>query len=394
MNDYFDKEIHYVRSQYLNAMGRVVDDPVSSSESGGSKGNPHSSLTSSLPQIKAEKFKTIHNIMKSIGNKGFFNTIFNLTSDAVLRMESIGRDDKKIFICLKNLYLLQLQFLTEGIIIPTCKSMTTILLKIASLKPQETILPPSDEYLSIFSSILFCKMKLKLHFDDSFAKVMKISPNFIAICKENRLKCFDSINLVLKESLHAWTLCISLHINKLFLTLQSKFDYSPKIDPLHIIQKTTQQAVHSVGNVASNVANNVVTGSRISWISGKDSSFGSSGHNNNEMMSPSGISSPTSPTSHSTTACNHVCKAIIMISHTFRKYEQDLKGFDFDELFWKPLGQQFVGEIISNIRKYKVTVDGAKILLRDLEEFHSVRDFVILFVYCWFFYFSLFFFFY
>ena len=49
-----------------------------------------------------------------------------------------------------------------------------------------------------------------------------------------------------------------------------------------------------------------------------------------------------------------------------------IQSFDMINLFWKPLGQQFIGILISHIRKYKISIEGGKLLLRDLEEYQNV----------------------
>jgi hypothetical protein len=44
-------------------------------------------------------------------------------------------------------------------------------------------------------------------------------------------------------------------------------------------------------------------------------------------------------------------------------------GLNMKDNFWRPLGQQLMGIIITHIRKQRITQDGAKVLLRDLDEF-------------------------
>lgn len=336
MNDYFDKEITYVKAQYAATMRKFVDDNQSNT-SKDSKVNSGSLLT--LPQLKAEKLKSIPNIFKTIGNKTFFNLMFNSTTDSLLRMESIGRDDKKLFLYLKNLYLLLLSFITEGIIYPVCKTCTTFLIKIASSKPNETNLPPS-EFLGILVAVLYAKNKLKDYFEEQFAKQLKTVPNFITICKEMRIKSNQSIMFVMKESLHAWNLCVALHIEKLFQLIQSKFDYAPKFE-------TIQQLLAKSNNAMINNFQKVI---------------------NFKQFSLKETTANINPTS----ACNNIAKALIGTCQYVRNYEKELQGIQLDDVFWKPLGQQFVGSIISNIRRFKITIEGARILLRDLEEYHSV----------------------
>jgi hypothetical protein len=336
MNDYFEKEITFVKSQYTNIMRRFVDETTKDSK-------VTAGTLMTLPQLKAEKLKSVASMSKTVANRNFFNLVFSATTDSLARMESIGRDDKKLFTHLKNLYLLLLSFLTDGIIVPVFKTSTTLLLKLAASKPNETFLP-QIEFLSIIAAVLYCKEKLKTYFDEQFYKELKSVPNFIAICKEVRLQSFHSINRVMTESLHAWTLCISVHVEKLFHLIQSKFDYSPKFEAIqNLIAK-------SGSNMMTNITNLV-------------------GKNFNLKETTANIQ-PTS-------ACNTICKAMIVICNAVRQEETELHGFDLKELFWKPLGQQFVGAIISNIRRWKITMDGGKVLLRDLDEYHTVSLFIV-----------------
>ncbi len=73
-----------------------------------------------------------------------------------------------------------------------------------------------------------------------------------------------------------------------------------------------------------------------------------------------------------TVACDSVCKAIMTVANAVRSMQVNLIGLDLAKLFWKPMGQQVVGALISHLRKQKVSVEGTKVLMRDLEEYTHV----------------------
>lgn len=84
VNDYFDKELVHTRSQYATILRRAVEDTPS-------LGRVAGGTVLQLPVLRAEKMKTIGSLVKSVANKQFINSVFTISTDAVLRMESIGR---------------------------------------------------------------------------------------------------------------------------------------------------------------------------------------------------------------------------------------------------------------------------------------------------------------
>ena len=59
-----------------------------------------------------------------------------------------------------------------------------------------------------------------------------------------------------------------------------------------------------------------------------------------------------------TAACDHVCKAILEISNCVRSQQANVARLNLVDLFWKPLGIQLIGLLISHIRKQKITQEG------------------------------------
>ena len=75
------------------------------------------------------------------------------------------------------------------------------------------------------------------------------------------------------------------------------------------------------------------------------------------------------PRSNIIAACDHVCKAILEISNCVRSQQANVSILNMVELFWRPLGIQLIGLLISHIRKQKITQEGSFVLMRDLEEY-------------------------
>jgi hypothetical protein len=73
-----------------------------------------------------------------------------------------------------------------------------------------------------------------------------------------------------------------------------------------------------------------------------------------------------------TVACDAACKALQGIISVVRTYETKLLGLDMVKVFWRPLGQQVVGVLISHLRKQKITPEGCKFVNRDIKEYSRV----------------------
>ena len=150
-------------------------------------------------------------------------------------------------------------------------------------------------------------------------------PNAVAVCKENRKRAFKSLENYVRVSMYAWSLCIIVHIEKILYTLQSKYDYSPSSATLAARSTPTKR-------------------------------FASSS---------------------CTIACDAVCKELLTVANTVHAHEKAKQGLDLVKLFWRPFGQQFLGVIISHIRRQKVTEEGAEILIHDIHEYINVSGYHI-----------------
>lgn len=262
-------------------------------------------------------------MVKSVANKNLLNGLFSITTDATVRMESIGRDDRRLPTFIKDLFILHNGFICNGLIIPFTKASINLLLKIISNKKQSNTTLPTFDLLSIVTALCYGRARIKSHFEEIFVRPLSAVPNVIAICKENMKKTSQALLHVANQSLHAWILGIMTHLEKTLTTVQSRFDYLPKYDPL------TGNLIF-VGNIGSKA-----------------------------YLDPS-------------PACDAVCRDILQVTNTVRKFEQDLVGIDMNKSFWKPFGQQLVALLISHFRRQKISLDGYKLLARDLEEYRNV----------------------
>jgi hypothetical protein len=87
------------------------------------------------------------------------------------------------------------------------------------------------EFLSALSCLYGAVDKLKSHFEDIFLRPLKDSPNTLALCRENKRLALKRLEVVARESMHAWITCVNVHIGKMLGNIQSKYDYSPKESP-------------------------------------------------------------------------------------------------------------------------------------------------------------------
>jgi hypothetical protein len=173
---------------------------------------------------------------------------------------------------------------------------------------QASTLPPM-EFLSALSCLYGAVDKLKSHFEDIFARPLKDSPNILSLCRESKRLALKRLEVVARESMHAWITCVNVHIGKMLSNIQSKYDYSPKESPK--------------GEV---------------------------------------LASP---------ACDNACKALLTVANTVRVYQDSLAvtGMNLIETFWQPFGSQFIGILISHYKKLKITQDGSLKLFKDLDEY-------------------------
>lgn len=264
--------------------------------------------------------------------------MFSVTTDTVCRMESIGRDDKKLTHRLKDLFLLQMAFLSDGLFVPWSKACIGALLRQYTNRTSTTTLPPS-EILALLGVLTYGVGRIKSHFDEVFLRPLSIVPNIVAVCKESRMKTFRELDVSARQIIYAWTLCSVALVEKTLTSLQSKYDYAPKFES----------------------------------------------HNNTRV--------------EATTACDSAVKIILSIVSTIKAFEAKLLGLDMVKLFWRPLGQQVgfirmiliidhayylhrnvcqvVGLIVSHVRRQRVTPEGCKYLSRDIREYSKVTRIVL-----------------
>lgn len=270
-------------------------------------------ILQSIPLLRGDRIKSVLSIVQTIGNKVFINRVISITSESVTRMENIARDDKKLTSRLKDLYLLQMSFFAEGLFQPWTKCCVAALLKMLGTKVVSSTSAPPTEVLAVISIITYGVSQIKSNFEEVFQRPLSIVPNIVAVCKENRLKVFKDLDIAVRQIFYAWTLCCTNHLERLLSSLQSRYDYAPKF----------------------------------------------------ESATANGKLEPT-------VACDTVCKALQEIVNTVKTYENKFIGLDVVKIFWRPLGQQFTGLILSHFRKQKISMDGAKYVIRDVKEYTKV----------------------
>jgi hypothetical protein len=315
--DYFDKEFLHVRSQFGGLFAGTTNDTTLLNKPAAN------GLLYRIPTLKHEKLKSFSFILGTVGNTRFLDRVFTITTDAVSRMETIGKDDRKLPIQLKELFLLQLGFLKDALFVPWLKFSSTALLRQMVVRSKtQAIHPPPIELLELICTITYGVGRVRTHFDEVFSRPLQVMPNAIAVCKENRVKAFKELDGLVREATTAWIICIVSYVEKTLHTVQSKFDYAPKFE-------------NSTSGVASG------TSYRQSTVA-------------------------------CSSACETVCKGLHEAFHAIDRLKDRMLGLDVMKLLWRPMGVQLVGLIISHIRRQKVTMEGAKVLIRDLKEYSKV----------------------
>ena len=372
--EYFDKELSHVKTMYTSAMRKLLDDPQLMTA--------HTVLK--LPQFKAERVRSISTFCKSVGNKSFVKSVLSSTTDAIVRMESIGRDDKKkLPIYTKELCLTEMSFLIESIFVPSLKQATNLLLKMASaaynnsgssssgsnsatnasgalggLNGQNGI---STDALDLLAAVGAFRDEFGPHFTSLFQRPLSEHPNLLVIVKDARKALFQQLCVQSKEVLFAWELGLVMHIEKTLAVTQSKFDYAPKMSLKELSQNVahwSDSAVERDAHSSSSANNN---DSFLGHL------VGNHGHIDAEILNP-------------TAACDTVCRIIIAATQSIRANDPELDIADLDNVFWRPFGQQFVAILIAHLRKYKVSFVGAKQLMRDLDEYKNVSLIVFILI--------------
>lgn len=306
MTDYFDKEMAYLRNQYVEGLRRVVDD-----DKGNSKVSAGSVMQ--MPRFRAEKMKNIPSLVKTVANNYYVSNVVSVSTDSVMRMENIGRDDKKLPARIKEIYILQIGFLIEGVFYPYIQTCTTMLMRSAVATSKTSVLPPL-EYIQALAAVYAGVSLLKKNFTDVFMPTLGTLPNVVVVCQEARRNFLKPLEHAAKESMHAWTMCVILHMERTLTNMQAPTDYNPP----------KGEGRFSIGEA--------------------------------------------------TPACDIVCQSFMKVISTVQGYKNDLVGIDLVETFWKPLGQQFVGTLLMHLRKLKISQDGADTLKADLEEYLNIAQ--------------------
>lgn len=300
--DYFYKEMTYVRIQLTQSLQEAIDDstaltrPIDDDE---------------FPHIKPEKIKNIYLLNKTICNVRYINRLFSIMSESLYRMENIGRDDKKLPIIIKDLFVLFLEFLVDNLFISMTNHCNNVLLKIVNGRSQSHISLPEMEYLQVLGVIHSGVHKLQILFDGTFIRNLSQQPNLILICKEARRKSLKILDIKSKELLFLWIHSVSLHFEYIFTQTQGKMDFSPKVE----------KAAKYI---------------------------------------------------ESTSTCTSIVKTLLAVISNIQTHQSSFVDLDIKEFFWKPFGQRFVGILISHIKKQKISQHGALILIKDIEEYCDI----------------------
>ena len=305
MGDYFYREQTHIRNQYAESLLWIFGDGASAANSLVSSGEK-------TPRLRAERMGGIPAFVNSVCNGNFVRNTLRLTTDCIMRMQSIARDEHKLPIWIKDLFVLQVEFLLDGVVVPSLKECANVLLKKAAKGAVNTAVPPM-EFLKVLTFACAATVTLRANMEDVFIAPLRdlgSNGNMLVVCREflrNALKPVDSL---CKEGLKAWSSCITFHTERLLSSMQSKRDYADTF--LHTHAHTSTSA-----------------------------------------------------------ACEAVCKTLNAVAKAITDLNTEFTGLDLDECFWRPFGRQFVGALISHLRRLRISEEGAATLLLDLDQYLS-----------------------
>ena len=261
-----------------------------------------------LPKLRFDKIATINQLASIVTHNNFIQSIFYQGEDTVARMVNIGRDDeKKLPIFIKDVFLTESMFITESIFVPWAKAIKALVDKHSTSRLQLGLTSPSPDFLTVLSNLYGGVKKYRMHFDEVFSKPLSVQPNALTVCQESRRQTLKVVDKYMKEAVQSWIAAIVFHYKKVLEANTKKYDYAPRYDS------------DSAG------------------------------------MDP-------------TVACKKVCEHL---QETIHSIQVKMIGVNTSEIFWKPLGRQFIAVLISHIKRHKVSDEGSFLLVRDMDEYHK-----------------------
>eukprot|EP01041_Mallomonas_annulata_P004615 gene4615-9167_t len=327
-SDYITREITLLRQRFSEGLLDAVRDPNLIQMPAG---------PSMFPKLRHDRARNIHTLCRpggGVATKGFITHIIHTAEEAVRRILIVSRDDKKLPIRVKDVYMMTHIFLTDNVLLPVALSTNIMLCRMASASlgnmlatvqssaSGQQLQPVASEYIVAIGALNEGKTKLKTSFDSYFAGPISVAPNALMVCKELRRKTFRSLNDSIRDCSRAWAWAQVTHIEHILYTMQSKTDFRPKAAP--------SSSTSSYGMAM----------------------YGSSSHEPSE-------------------ACLAVAA---VLKDSLQDALRELADTNVGELIWSPLAELFVGALISHIRRQKISPEGALLLVLDLDEYRKALD--------------------
>lgn len=333
--DYFVKELTNLKETYLDNLMQVVDD----------KELIKKLPKGAVPRLNPSRFRNIDHITRIIGNDKYVARALMITTDSVQRLKSIGRDDPKLPWLLRDVYLIHLEFIVDGVLLAWSAACNSIVLRRDTYLTRVSNLPPLELVNSV--GVLWrAAMATKDHLDLVFAPVLADAPNVIALCVEKRRLYMHKIEGAIALLFRSWAKMSILHLAKVLDRVQSKYDYAPK--PLSSRMSTAFGLLEPEKVVTLKTT-----------LGGQEI-----------VVTTTNVDKQTAAST--STACDTVCKSLIVVINCIRSNLPSLGGINLDDYFWLPFGKQFIGLLISHLRNKKVTPEGAFVLMKDLEAYVEI----------------------
>ena len=307
MIDYFAKEQEHARNLYAEGLRRLFH-----------ADSAHVLVTAhpgQAPRLNADRVRSIADFLSTVANNSYLNGVLGISGDAINRMRSIARDEQKLPLMVKETYMLQLEFLVDGVFAPAMKACADFVTKQASKGSSNTVLPP-EECLQLLGFISKATSTLKKNLESVFVPLLDGSGNIVVVCTEALRGALRPLTALSEQTLTAWVVCVVNHAERLLTSMQSKGDYGTTF---------LQSSSSTAGSHATVSA-----------------------------------------------ACKAACSALRRVAQVARSHEAQLHSLNTNQAFWLPLGRLLMGTLIAHIRKNRISEEGGERLLCDLDEYLAV----------------------
>ncbi len=144
----------------------------------------HVMLRSSL------QIKSVTHLIQTFLSVRLIVRLLHTTAETVERMSNIGRDDGKLPMRVKDIFMIEFGFVVDSLLMPSVGALKAFLLKVSSSRPSSANMAMlAADFLIALSTINICSKNLKIHFDNLFSKPlgMHIHASYTCLASNARI---------------------------------------------------------------------------------------------------------------------------------------------------------------------------------------------------------------